>query len=105
MAIPRETAQRIIESFQADRTSNLFAQSNASHLLYEVGEVQENFPKFDPSLKDKVTISAYSILAAAISIAEEEWGDSLRTQPRHGCRSIKRSPGVEARGALSPAET
>ncbi|WP_108446746.1 DEAD/DEAH box helicase [Halomonas denitrificans] len=75
MAIPRETAQRIIESFQADRTSNLFAQSNASHLLYEVGEIQDNFPNFDPSLQDKVTISAYSILAAAISIAEEEWTD------------------------------
>ena len=40
MAIPRETAQRIIESFQADRTSNLFAQSNASHLLYEVGRIK-----------------------------------------------------------------
>lgn len=75
MAIPRETAQRIIESFQADRAANLFAQSNASHLLYEVGEIQENFPNFDPSLQDKVTISAYSILAAAISIAEEEWTD------------------------------
>lgn len=75
MAIPRETAQRIIESFQADRTANLFAQSNASHLLYEVGEIRDNFPNFDPSLQDKVTISAYSILAAAISIAEEEWTD------------------------------
>ena len=75
MAIPRETAQRIIESFRADRTANLFAQSNASHLLYEVGEIQDNFPNFDPSLQDKVTISAYSILAAAISIAEEEWTD------------------------------
>ncbi|MBE4296800.1 hypothetical protein P3644_03785 [Vibrio parahaemolyticus] len=59
MAIPRETAQRIIESFQADRTSNLFAQSNASHLLHEVGEIQDNFPNFDASLQDKVTISAY----------------------------------------------
>ncbi len=75
MAIPREIAQRIIESFQADRTANLFAQSNASHLLYEVGEIQDNFPNFDPSLQDKVTISAYSILAAAISIAEKEWTD------------------------------
>lgn len=75
MAIPRETAQRIIESFQADKPENLFAQSNASHLLYEVGESQDNFPKFDPSLQDKVTISAYSILAAAISIAEEDWTD------------------------------
>ncbi|KPN75526.1 hypothetical protein AEA42_18460 [Shewanella sp. Sh95] len=75
MAIPRETAQRIIERFQAGGTVNLFAQSNASHLLYEVGETQDNFPNFDPSLQDKVTISAYSILAAAISIAEEEWTD------------------------------
>ncbi len=75
MAIPRKTAQKIIERFQSDVTENLFAQSNASHLLYEVGEIQDNFPNFDPSLQDKVTISAYSILAAAISIAEEEWTD------------------------------
>ncbi len=72
MAIPTEIARDILEGYRTRRVENLFAQSSASHVLHEVGEAEENFPRFDPVLSDKVTMSAYSILAAGVSLAEEE---------------------------------
>ena len=72
MAIPTEIARDILEGYRTRRVENLFAQSSASHVLHEVGEAEENFPRFDPALSDKVTMSAYSILAAGVSLAEEE---------------------------------
>lgn len=72
MAIPSNKAIEILQKYQTDRIENLFAQSSASHVLYEVGETKDNFPRFDPALIDKVTLSAYSILAAGVSLAETE---------------------------------
>ena len=72
MAIPTEIARDILRGYRTRRVENLFAQSSASHVLHEVGEAAENFPRFDPDLIDKVTMSAYSILAAGLSLAEEE---------------------------------
>ncbi|MDL1982184.1 MAG: DEAD/DEAH box helicase [Deltaproteobacteria bacterium] len=72
MAIPTEIARDILEGYRTRRVENLFAQSSASYVLHEVGEAEENFPRFDPALIDKVTISAYSILAAGVSLAEVE---------------------------------
>ena len=72
MAIPPDIARNILEGFRAPIIENLFAQSSASHVLHEVGEDESNFPRFDPALTDKVTMSAYSILAAGVSLAEEE---------------------------------
>jgi hypothetical protein len=72
MAIPTEIARDILEDYRTRRVENLFAQSSASYVLHEVGEAEENFPRFDPALSDKVTMSAYSILAAGVSLAEEE---------------------------------
>lgn len=72
MAIPTDIARDILEGYRTRRVENLFAQSSASHVLHEVGEAAENFPRFDPGLIDKVTTSAYSILAAGVSLAEEE---------------------------------
>ena len=62
----------ILEGYRTRRVENLFAQSSASYVLHEMGEAEENFPRFDPALSDKVTMSAYSILAAGVSLAEEE---------------------------------
>lgn len=70
MAIPTDIAREILEGFREPRIENLFAQSSASHVLHEVGEDESNFPRFDPALIDKVTMSAYSILAAGLSLAE-----------------------------------
>ena len=72
MAIPTKIAQAILEKYRTSRIENLFAQSDASYVLFEVEEDETNFPRFDPALTDKVTVSAYSILAAGVSIAEEE---------------------------------
>jgi hypothetical protein len=55
--------------------ATLFAQAHAKHVLHEVREAPENFPSFDPSLDDKVTFSAYALLAAGCSLVEQ--GDLL----------------------------
>jgi len=72
MAIPTEIARDILERYRTRSVEKLFAQSSASHVLHEVGEAAENFPRFDSALIDKVTISAYSILAAGVSLTEKE---------------------------------
>lgn len=72
MTIPIDSARKILESYQTSRFTNLFAQSDACSVLYEVGEAIDNFPRFDPQLVDKVTMSAYAILAAGVSLAENE---------------------------------
>ena len=70
MPIPTEKAREILQKHQAGHIENLFAQSSARYVLYEVGESEDNFPSFDSALTDKVTLSAYSILAAGVSLAE-----------------------------------
>lgn len=66
MTIPLEQAKRIIETMQSERIQNLFAQSHAKHILFEVNEDPNNFPAFDRRLEDKVTFTAYSLLAEAV---------------------------------------
>lgn len=70
--IPIEKAVDIIEKLHSKYIQNLFAQADARRVLYEVGEAEENFPRFDSELIDKVTFSAYAILSAGVSIAERE---------------------------------
>jgi len=72
MAIPVETARDVLERYRTPQIQNLFAQSSASYVLYEVGEDEDNFPQFDAALTDKVTMSAYALLAAGVSLAESE---------------------------------
>ncbi len=72
MTIPIDIARKILNKYQSQEIENLFAQSRASHVLHEVGEAAENFPNFDTALTDKVTMLAYSILAAGLSLAEDE---------------------------------
>ncbi len=72
MTIPNEIAQRQLQAYRTNRIKNLFAQSSASYVLSEVGEAEENFPNFDSALIDKVTMLAYSILSAGVSLAERE---------------------------------
>ena len=72
MTIPSDIARKLLNEYRKEHIENLFAQASASHVLYEVGESEDNFPKFDPALIDKVTMSAYSILAAGVSLAESE---------------------------------
>ena len=55
MPIPTEKAREILQKHQAGHIENLFAQSSARYVLYEVGESEDNFPSFDSALTDKVT--------------------------------------------------
>lgn len=71
MAIPSDNAKQILASYQASNFKNLFAQSDARYVLYEVGENPDNFPNFSDGLTDRVTMSAYSILSAGISLTEK----------------------------------
>jgi hypothetical protein len=71
MTIPLEQAQKVAESLQGGRIQNLFAQSHAKHVLHEVNESPDNFPPFDKQLQDKVTFSAYALLAASCSMLEQ----------------------------------
>ena len=73
MTIPLAQAKKIIASFQTSRIQNLFAQSHAQHVLYEVKESPKNFPSFDELLQDKVTFTAYTLLTASCSIVEQNY--------------------------------
>jgi hypothetical protein len=70
MAIPTENAQQVIAAFDSPQMRNLFAQAQAKHVLLEVREEPSNFPAFDPALDEKVSVAAYSLLAAAASLIE-----------------------------------
>lgn len=72
MAIPPDIAREMLAAYEPPLMRNLFAQADARHVLYEVGESEDNFPAFDPALTDKVTAAAYSLLAAGVSLAETE---------------------------------
>src|ERR1700757_3801226 len=71
MPIPLEQARTVIAQLQVPQVANLFAQAQAKHVLHEVGELLENFPAFDPELEDKVTFTAYALLAAGSSMVEQ----------------------------------
>lgn len=73
MTLPLEQAQNMVDALQeSGRIQNLFAQSHAKYVLHEVNEVAENFPAFDNQLEDKVTFTAYALLAAGCSMLEQE---------------------------------
>ena len=72
MPIPSDIAPKLLQTYRTNSIENLFAQSSANHVLYEVGESEENFPAFDSALIDKVTMSAYTILSIGVSLAETD---------------------------------
>ncbi len=72
MAIPAEQAYLVLAELENSAITNLFAQAHAKHVLHEVREVPENFPAFDRDLDDKVTFTAYAMLAAGCSLVEQE---------------------------------
>lgn len=72
MALPVNVAKSTLGAHDTDELRHLFAQANASYVLHEVKERPENFPHFDALLSEKVTASAYAILAAGASLHEIE---------------------------------
>ncbi len=70
--IPVEQAKRLAQSLNDDRILNLFAQADARSVLYEARELPENFPFFDESLDESVTIGAYALLSVGCSLLEAD---------------------------------
>lgn len=73
MTIPLEQARNVVAFLrESGRIQNLFAQSHAKYVLYEVNELPDNFPSFDSQLEDKITFTAYALLAAGCSMLEQQ---------------------------------
>ncbi|HEY9685151.1 MAG TPA: DEAD/DEAH box helicase [Oculatellaceae cyanobacterium] len=68
--IPTEQANKLVASLADDRVLNLFAQADARAILYEAKESPNNFPAFDSTLDESVTIGAYALLSAGCSFFE-----------------------------------
>lgn len=71
MPIPIVEARRLLRQLQASDLANLVAQAEARHVLLEVGELPENFPRFTDNLDERVTALSYSFMAAGCSLAEQ----------------------------------
>lgn len=71
MPSPIVAAQRLLRQLQVSELANLVAQADARHILLEVGELPENFPRFTEALDDRVTALAYAFMAAGCSLAEQ----------------------------------
>lgn len=68
--IPIELAKRLANSLEDERILHLFAQADARGVLYEAKETPENFPFFDESLDESVTVGAYALLSVGCSLLE-----------------------------------
>lgn len=71
MVLPNDEIQKILQLCQREKIKHSFAQVDARSILQEVNEAPENYPRFEEELTDKVTVLAYSLLAAGVSLAEK----------------------------------
>lgn len=71
MSLSIQTSRQIIESIRNDEIRHLVAQSKAKQVLREVKELPSFFPHFTANLDEKVTFSAYALLAAGCSLVEQ----------------------------------
>jgi hypothetical protein len=71
MAISIADARDLLREIRDPQVEHLFAQANAQHVLQEVGEAPGNFPPFADELNEKVTCTAYVLLAAGCSLIEQ----------------------------------
>ena len=73
MTIPIHHARRILAAYQRPSFNDLFARSDMSSVFYETAEEgYGSLPQFDENLTDRVTLAAYGILSAGVSLAENE---------------------------------
>ncbi|GHU94794.1 hypothetical protein FACS1894208_06500 [Clostridia bacterium] len=71
MSMPIATAISTATRLLEDRPANIAAQTDARHILQEVGESVENYPKYDAQLTDKAVNIAYVLVACGCSIVEQ----------------------------------
>ena len=55
-----------------DAVGLVSAQTHARHVLFEVGEEPDNFPRFEADLDDRATCLGYTILHAGCTLAEAD---------------------------------
>lgn len=72
LSIPLQQARELVARLRSGQIASLWAQVHAKHVLHEVRELSQNFPAFDIGLDDKVTFSAYGLLAAGCSLIEQD---------------------------------
>jgi hypothetical protein len=82
MSIPIARARELAESLRSSRLRNFVAQSKAKQVLRDVGEVQSNYPAFEPDLDDRITFIAYGLLAAGCSLIEQQQAAEGREELR-----------------------
>lgn len=75
MSLPIEAAKIAAERLLSGRPQNIIAQTDARHILQEVREHEDNYPRFDPRLTEKATHIAYVLISCGCSIVEN--GDSI----------------------------
>ena len=86
MSIPTNYATKLLNSLSQRRVENIIAQVDARRILQEVKELVENYPSFDPTLTEKATLIAYTILSCGCSIVENDDGDT-----REGLIALERA--------------
>jgi hypothetical protein len=72
MSLPTTIAKKTAGQLLSRRGQNIITQTDARHILQEVGEDRANYPKFDPLLTEKSTHIAYTLIACGCSIIENE---------------------------------
>jgi len=76
MSLPANVARATVDRLLSSRTSNLINQTDARHILHEVKEYEENYPRFDPRLTEKATHIAHTLIACGCSIVENGYNVS-----------------------------
>ena len=72
MSIPTDYAKSLLGSLAQSRIENLVAQADARRILQEVKEIPENYPSFDPTLTEKATHIAYTLISCGCSMVEND---------------------------------
>jgi hypothetical protein len=70
MSLPLDLAKETAARLLSGRGQNTVAQTDARHILQEVGEAEANYPSFDNRLTEKSTHIAHTLIACGCSIIE-----------------------------------
>lgn len=72
MSIPTDYAKSLLGSLDKSRIENIVTQADARRILQEVREIPENYPGFDPTLTEKATYIAYTLVSCGCSMVEND---------------------------------
>ncbi|MEL7605774.1 MAG: DEAD/DEAH box helicase [Sedimentibacter saalensis] len=72
MSIPTDYTKSLLGSLAQGRIENIVTQADARRILQEVREIPENYPGFDPTLTEKATHIAYTLVSCGCSMVEND---------------------------------